>query len=140
MKKIILLFVLPLLTTSCYKAFVNGKLDGMWQLTSIDTLHYDNTITTDYEIKNEQVFYSVQIHLLSLRGGKGPYILGRFKHEKDSLFLYDLRLGSGESPCKLQDVKNFGLDCLEPRFGIKKLTHKEMILRSDSLTLNFRKY
>ena len=36
MKKIVLLFIIPLLFISCEKVYINGDLDGMWKLHEVE--------------------------------------------------------------------------------------------------------
>lgn len=138
MKKSTILFILTAIITlaSCGKLPMNGKLDGMWQLIQIDTEEGSN-----HEIKEQRVYYSVQLELITLRGMSGSkYILGRFEHSGDSLFLYDLRTGGNEQLCTVNDVKPYGLNSVTPRFGVEKLTNGDMILKSKESTLYFRKF
>lgn len=138
MKKLIILSTLAMIVvmlSSCGKTPINGKLDGMWQLIQID-----NAEGSNHEIKDKRVYYSIQLELISLRGMSGSkYILGRFEHTGDSLFLYDLR-SDGEQPSSLDDLKPYGLTTTEPRFGVEELTGKAMILKSEDTKLYFRKF
>lgn len=138
MKKLTILFILSILFTlpSCNKLPMNGKLDGMWQLIQIDTKEGSN-----HDVKEQRLYYSVQLKLITLRGmGGSSYILGRFEHSGNSLSLYDFRTGGSEQPCTLENLKPYGLYSLEPKFEVEKLTGSEMVLKSEESTLYFRKF
>lgn len=138
MKKLTILFILTTIfsLSSCDKLPENGKLDGMWQLVQIDTEEGSN-----HAVKEQRLYYSVQLKLITLRGMSGSkYILGRFKHEGNTLSLYDFRTGGDEKPCSLEDLKPYGIYSAEPTFEVEKLTGSEMILKSEEATLYFRKF
>lgn len=138
MKKSAILFILAtiLSLSSCDKLPMNGKLDGMWQLIQIDTKEGSN-----HDVKEQRLYYSVQLKLITLRGMSGSkYILGRFEHSDNTLSLFDFRTGGDEKPCVLSDLEPYGLYSLEPKFEVVKLTGKEMILKSEESTLYFRKF
>ncbi|MEG1684407.1 MAG: lipocalin-like domain-containing protein [Bacteroides sp.] len=129
MKKLLILSTLLLaLLTSCSKAPINGKLDGQWQLTQID---FSNGETVNK--KPERIYFSVQLHLLSLRQTNGGEYLGRFNHTGDSLHINMLE-GNKE------EMKVFGMDDTVQHFGVEKLSHSKMILKSEYGRLFFRKF
>jgi hypothetical protein len=135
-KHILYCLLLILLPTSCYKVSMNGKLDGMWQLLEIEKISGEYT-----DIKSRQRFYSIQLHLISFRQIGGSQYLGRFVYSGDSLLINDVRIAYSEDRLATKEqLLPFGLSDISERFKVEKITRSEMVLRSDSATLRFRKY
>ena len=63
--------------SSCDKAPINGKLDGRWQLMTIE---YTNGKIEECN----RIYYSIQLHLveISAKGGNGGTHIGRFRSEE----------------------------------------------------------
>lgn len=140
-KTIILPFVLlsALFITSCGKTPINGDLDGMWHLRSIETLA-DNTVE---DVKEKRIYYAIQLKLITLRqiDGDVPQYVGRFNHTGDSLILRDFRVYLQEDKeATAEDLETFGLHGTTSRFGVKALNSKKMILRSEDSELTFKKF
>ncbi|MDR1937796.1 MAG: lipocalin-like domain-containing protein [Tannerellaceae bacterium] len=135
-KSIILYLTVLLLATSCYKASINGKLDGMWQLMEIEKSNGELT-----DVKNERIYYSVQLHLINLKKIGGGEFLGRFVHSGDSLLINDVRIYRGEDKLATKEqLAPFGFNGVSEHFKVEALTHSQMVLRSEYATLRFRKY
>lgn len=137
MYKLYFSIIVCLILTSCRNTDINGKLDGMWQLTTID---YIDSISVGK--KPERIYYSIQLHLINLRqAGVSPEYMGRFKQSKDSLIISDFRIYMEEDKlASVEELKPFGLSQTTTRFGIEKLSSSEMILKSDYARLRFRKW
>ncbi len=122
----------------------NGNLDGLWQLTRIDTLQTGRSVDMRYS----QVVWCVQGALLETR------IADHYEMEDDVIFRFSL---SGDSlklhspffsyrdlgDVKVEDVSllyPFGIMRLEECFLVQHLSSSYMQLQSDSLRLYFRKY
>ena len=146
-KNFVYLFAALLLGSCSISTDSNGKLDGFWHLTTIDTLATGGV--TDYS--QRKVFWGVQAKLISVQdkapGNMGYYF--RFRHEGDSLILYSPYLnaghedvpGGGDIPIKdYFQLTPLGINGLEDHFLIEKLTGSHMILRSTLLRLNFRRF
>jgi hypothetical protein len=134
-KRIIFIFLTATLLFSCQKADDNGDLGGFWKLLSIE-----NSATGIVEnTKEYKRFWCIQLDLLATMsedddsyncsyGGKG-----RFQYVGDSLFVQMIE--------KRTDLTKVGM--LNPeneRFGVVLLNRDKMILRSDKVVLNFRKF
>lgn len=144
MKKTLLLILIVLsAVASCTKAPINGTLEGLWQLTRIETSA--DTIET-------RQYWAFQLHLLQL-GNKHFY--GRFEHRGGTLRVYDMVIGEvinpsgvdkdGEVECLVGDstlpmLHPFGIFSLDTHFEVECLDDDRMRLRSDSACLHFRKY
>lgn len=148
MKKIFGYIFAALLLGACsISTDSNGKLDGFWHLTTIDTLATGGV--TDYS--QRKVFWGVQAKLISVQdkdiGHSGYYF--RFKHEGDSLIINSPYLngghedmpGGGDIPINdYFELMPLGINGLEEHFVIEKLTGSHMTLRSKLLRLNFRRF
>ena len=136
MKKILILFALAIIVTSCGKTPINGKLDGMWQLMKIEKENGE-----DINTKKERIYYSIQLHLINLTKVNAPQYLGRFNHAGDSLFVHDFRVeGDNSTLATKEQLETFGLSEVSERFGVEKLDRKDMVLKSKTARLIFRKF
>lgn len=119
----------------------NGDLDGMWHLTSIDTLS-----TSGVKRMNEdKIYWSFQYRLLQLEDKSGAAVraLLRFEHKNGTLRLYDPYIYDREDGDKpLTDsvmLAPYGINALEETFTVEGLSGNKMVLRTDKLRLSFRK-
>lgn len=141
MKKIILTIGVSCMlacTTSCtIETSGNGDLDGNWQLMQMDSV--GNGKTTD--MKEKQIFYAVQFKLLNIRAYNydGGYYFFHFEHKGDSLIL-NATPGDAGKGYKTDDLRKYGINSLNERFGIKLLNKNDMIIESSLLKLKFRKF
>lgn len=148
MKKIFGYIFAALLLGACsISTDSNGKLDGFWHLTTIDTLATGGV--TDYS--QRKVFWGVQAKLISVRDAgandRGYYF--RFSYQGDSLILYspyanhwhqDLPDG-GDIPVEdVDDLRDYGVNTLEEHFYVERLSGSRLILHSKTLRLNFRRF
>ena len=78
---------------SCDKLPENGKLDGMWQIMSVNYAHgseYDSLV----DIKSQKVYLSFQLKLAQIHTGafrnevQTDVILSRFSHHVAQMFRY----------------------------------------------------
>ena len=125
MKKTIYILLAVALFASCQKADKNGDLDGFWKLLQIEEFE-SNTITDTKEVDR---FWSIQLDLMTTTGnGKG-----RFQHVGDSLFVQMIQVPSKPREVGLYNPK-------DEHFEVVHLSAKKMILRSEYVGLNFRKF
>jgi hypothetical protein len=126
--KIFILVVASLLAvgvTSCRKRSINGDLDGMWQVMSIE--YNDGTVETP-----EATYYCLFLHTFNLQR-KGARIAGNMIYDDDMLKL--------EAPyAKAEDLKPWGMDNTVTTFRILHLTGSKMTLESDYAHIEFRKF
>ena len=127
----------------------NGDLDGYWHLESIDTLATGKT--GDYS--NRRFFWGIEHRLISVsdidREGRLGYYF-RFEQTGDSLFLgkayknnwhQDNGDDGGDHP--IDDptlLAPYGINNLEEEFVKEKLNGGQMILRSKTLRLKFKRF
>lgn len=152
MKKILYSMVvgLTMLLASCtIETSDNGDLDGLWQLTAIDTLATGGHA----DMRASDVTWSVQGRLLEFRWVSCSYIC-KFTYEDNHLLTGDIRVLDRDSEDPLvTDVKapyekfgpyptmaDFGVNQLPEDFKVVTLTSGTMVLESSLLRLHFRKY
>lgn len=142
MRKIILLISCIFIASCTLEVSDNEKLDGYWQLTSLDTIATGRNIN----MKDSAIFWAVQNELLITRSTQSQYrdILYRFKYTKDSISLREPYILYRDSfDIKVTDVsslKPFGINTFEENFRILELNKSKMILKSNMLILYFRRY
>ena len=116
----------------------NGDLDGNWQLMQIDTIATGGS----YNVKDYQLFYSVQVRLLCLKAynaAVSSYIYFHFEHTADSLKLKPAS-SDGHIMYTVSILRPYGINKEQEAFKIMLLNSDRMQLRSDSLLLTFRKF
>lgn len=133
-------------TTSCGDFDINGDLDGMWHLRTVETLA-DNSVEN---VKEQCVYYSIQQNLISVKrlykdnqpdAPKHKQHIGRFIHKGDSLILHDFRVFQNEDiVATYEDLAPFYLVGTTSRYAIKKLNADEMVLRTKLREFTFKKF
>ena len=130
--------------TSCGDYDINGDLDGMWHLRTIETLA-NNSVEN---VKEQCVYYSIQQNLISVKRLYKPNSteqykqhIGRFIHTGDSLILHNFRVFQNEGIVSTpEDLAPFYLVGTTSRYAIKKLDADEMVLRTGSQEFTFKKF
>ncbi len=146
-KRFVYIFAALLLGSCSISTDSNGKLDGFWHLTTVDTLATGGV--TDYS--QRKVFWGVQAKLISARdmeaNDRGYYF--RFVHQNDSLILtsphanhwhQDLPDGGDIPIDDVEELRDIGVNALEEHFFVERLSGSSMVLRSRTLRLNFRRF
>ena len=141
----IILLIAPCLLNSCeIESSDNGKLDGFWQLATVDTLATGGSA----DLTATGLTWSFQGRLLQLREvtmkSKFDNILCRFSHNGNKLTVNNPAHVDREKGDPIvenvDDLRPFGINNLEETFTVVTLSNKIMVLKSDHLQLNFRKY
>lgn len=136
MKQILLFIFLLIGISSCDKASINGKLDGRWQLMTIE---YEDGSTTECN----RIYYSIQLHLveISAKRGNGGTFIGRFSYKEDEVTMSEFRCrGNEEELAGLKELEIFGINAPLTHFQVEKATGEKMILKSNYARLTFRKF
>lgn len=148
MKKLIpictLCFVLCTLLYSCkLETSDNGKLDGFWKLTRVDTLATAGVL----DLTESGIFWSVQMNLLSVKDkykDDAREILFRFEHKNGTLKLYEPYEGYQYTGDKaVEDVKKlepFGINQLTETFNVETLNGEHLYLSTSKLRLYFTRF
>ena len=130
--------------TSCGDYDINGNLDGMWHLRTVETLA-DNS---KENVKELCIYYSVEQNLISVKRLYKPNSteqykqhIGRFIHTGDSLILHNFRIFQEEGIVSTNEhLRPFYLEGTTSRYVVRKLDADEMILRSKQRELTFKKF
>ena len=132
----------------CDKTPINGPLDGMWQLMTIETP--GSTRMTEQQL----VFVSFQLHLTQWdQKDTRNVFFAHFSHEGDSIRFYDFAkaalhdLSEGDddhilTPTQMHNgaMDLWGIHSVDARYNVLKLNHKDLILQDADTTLTFRKF
>lgn len=141
-------FVIVALASCEIETSDNGDFDGFWHLERVDTLATGGTL----DLSKKRVFWGVQYKLISVydidkEGTFGYYL--RFKQTSDQIVTHtpyknnwhqDVENG-GDHP--IDDPKllaPYGINNLEEEFVKEKLNGGQMILRSSTLRLKFKRF
>lgn len=136
---LVMLLCYMLLSTSCGKAPINGKVDGQWQL-----MHFETTDGTVHPC--ERIYYAIQLQLVEI-SDKGDnhygYYIGRFNYDQETETItvkeFRVRYNEGKLATEKQ-LLPFGMNHTETVFDVVKADGKSLILRSDYATLTFRSF
>ena len=142
MKYLSMLIVLVFCLSACeLETSHNGKLDGWWLLTAVDTLPTGGHAN----VEAQQCTWAFQGRLLELRdvpGQRGDYLLSFAQHGGDWLLShpYLSARDSGDIAVQTpQPLHPYGIQTLSERFSIITIDRQRMVLTSTSLRLYFRK-
>ena len=142
MKYLSILFALMFCLSACeLETSHNGKLDGWWLLTAVDTLQTGGHAN----VEAQQCTWAFQGRLLELRdvpGQRGDYLLSFAQHGEDLLLShpYLSARDSGDVAVQTpQPLHPYGIQTLSEQFLIITIDRQHMVLTSASLRLYFRR-
>ena len=142
MKYLSILFAFMFCLSACeLETSHNGKLDGWWLLTAVDTLQTGGHAN----VEAQQCTWAFQGRLLELRdvpGQRGDYLLSFAQHGDDLLLShpYLSARDSGDIAVQTpQPLHPYGIQTLSEQFLIITIDRQHMVLTSTSLRLYFRK-
>jgi len=117
----------------------NGDFDGNWQLMRVDTLKTGGSA----DVKASQIFYAVQVRPINIRAYNYASHSGNFYFHFDrtgNTLTIKSAASNGEAMYSDEDVEPYGLSSVNEHFTIVTLTSDNMVLQSDKLRLQFRKF
>lgn len=130
---------------ACDKVPMNGRLDGMWQILTVETPQGVR------DVKADRAYMSIQLHLTQWTHANRNYY-SHFRHEGDSLCFYDFAGLSAHATAADDDpaitaaemagglFHVYGIHTLDARYRIIHLSGSSLILESADTTLTFRKF
>ena len=148
MKKIIsvsaLCLALGSLLFSCtLETSDNGKLDGFWKLTRVDTLATGGVL----DLRESGIFWAIQMNLMSVQDKyveDSPEYLFRFEHKDGKLTLSEPHKGvqyKGDEPIDdVEVLKPYGINQLTETFTVETLNGSSLYLSTDKLRLSFTRF
>lgn len=137
MKKILYILLVTSTLIACDKVYINGDLDGMWKLKSVeypDSISYPN-----------HIFYSFQRHLTQLTKDNDTELperfLGNLSYYGSTLSMSNFQVFPLEpSAATLEDLKIFHLYSDSTTFNIVTLNDETLIMTSDERTYTLQKW
>lgn len=142
MKYLSILFALMFCLSACeLEMSHNGKLDGWWLLTAVDTLQTGGHAN----VEAQQCTWAFQGRLLELRdvpGQRGDYLLSFAQHGNGLLLSHPYLSARDRGDIAVQTpqpLHPYGIQTLSEQFSITAIDRRRMVLTSTSLRLYFRK-
>lgn len=142
MKYLSILFAFMFCLSACeLETSHNGKLDGWWLLTAVDTLQTGGHAN----VEAQQCTWAFQGRLLELRdvpGQRGDYLLSFAQHGDDLLLSHPYLSARDSGDIAVQTpqlLHPYGIQTLSERFSITTIDRRRMVLTSASLHLYFRR-
>ena len=134
MKRIIFLFIITMLVISCSKVPINGDLDGMWKMTSMEWS--DGTTTSP-----ERIFFSFELDCIQVtnKGNNSCSYIGLMNKNDNTIRVDKFKDSSGEIK-KAECLKQFGILETPTEFNIEKINHSKLIIKSKDCILSFTKF
>lgn len=124
--------------SSCRKMSHNGKLDGFWQVQTVE-----NTATGEVSSPYPKHYYCLNLHVVNLKVTDiTATISGNMQYDKDASTVYmDFRsfpyVTEEENESALEE---FGVYEKQVTFEIVKLDGKEMVLKSPQSVVRLRRF
>ncbi|MBR4925248.1 MAG: lipocalin-like domain-containing protein [Prevotella sp.] len=137
----LVLCISGMLTGCTLETSGNGKLDGYWHMTAVDTIATGGTC----DLSQKRLFWGVQAKLINLsdRDDLSYNFFMRFEYAKTTLRLFEPYQNDRiEGDPVLEDatkLEPFGIEGMEQSFKIEELKGKKMTLASENLRLHFEK-
>lgn len=132
------LILISLLLTSlislsgCQKSPVNGDLDGMWHIISIDPAP-----DVDGPFDSSQLYYNFSLEICQLSIYGGPWINGLMNYSEDTIAL---DFSSSKVPDQSIKLKQYGINSDKVVFHIEELNSKHLIINNENTTITMRKF
>ena len=130
-----LVAILSLLTFgACRKAPINGKLDGQWQIMSIE-------LTADGSAANPKLrsYIDINLHVVNLRNTANNLVAGNLSYDKDnSRLTLDFPYNTGGDAFLL--LREWGIYQTPVTLDIIKLDSKQLVLRSPETIITCRRF
>lgn len=138
MLKKMLYVCLLLLALSCERIYINGDLDGMWRLQSVE-----NESSVIYP---DTIFYTFQRHLVMMgiySETEHPknFYMGCFAYDGDSIMMNNFYRYPGMDGIRvLEELKNLHIYDTIVRFKVDHLDSEVLVLSGSNKKFSFRKW
>ena len=137
MKRGLLMMIVPLFLLSCERIYINGDLDGMWKLHSVEC--------ADTVVYPTGIYYSFQRHLVRLgehhEEGFPDYYLAEFDRADDTLTMfkfYKYPVSQGISDSK--ELEKYYIFSDTVSFFIERLDDEVLVMNDGQRRYNFNKW
>lgn len=147
------ILIAAFMLNSCDKVPMNGQLDGMWQIMTVQTA------AGTHDAKADCAYLSIQLHLcqwdqLSKANQNGHVrFYSHFRREGDNIIFYDFakpslhrsNLDDNEmlTNDEMETQKLMGVWCvyhLNDSFHIRELNSENLVLEREDTVIHFRKF
>lgn len=141
MKRLLYIYVvIGMMITSCtLETTDNGKLDGMWLLTTVDTLSTGGSAN----VRESLITWSFQLKLMQLRHPSNRLTF-HFQHEGNQIILKDAVVDDrtlGDIPVTdVEIMRSVGLTQLQDTFTVNNLNSSNLDIANKQYRYRFRKY
>ncbi len=135
MKRILFLFIITMfLVISCSKVPINGDLDGMWKMTSMEWK--DGTTTSP-----NRIFFCFELNCIQVsnKGNNSCSYIGLMNKDDNTIRVDKFKNHSGEEQ-NGECLKQFGILETPTEFNIEKINHSKLIIKSKDCILYFTKF
>lgn len=124
-----LAFIALMFLGGCRKGGINGDLDGMWQILTVEQIS-EGSVTN---VKDQQLFYCLYLHTANLTKVGGVAATANMTYSGDKLTL--------EFPSSsVETLTTWFIYTNTVVFTIDHLTDNDLVMHSDRVKLTFRKY
>lgn len=137
MKRILLLLVVPFILASCEKAFINGELDGMWKLHSVETA---DSVSYPANIR-----YSFQRHLVMLGEyydeGFPDFYMAEFDKKGNELVMFKFcKYPANLGVSNMEELEKYYIFSDTVRFNIEVLDDEVLVMNDGERRYSFSKW
>lgn len=123
-----------LMMGSCRKASDNGKLDGQWQIMTIETL--DNGEVTE---PSQRIYICINLHVVQLTRNGGSSASGNMQYDKATGEIH-WDFPYHETQAQINALREWGIYSNPVTFHIVKLDGKSLVLKSDKTVVTCRRF
>lgn len=120
--------------TSCRKASDNGKLDGQWQIMSIEEISSGKLLPLD-----KQLHICINLHVIQLTQKGGVVCSGNLAYDKNGGKL-SCDFPYNTSPAAIKNLNQWGIYSNPVNFEVVELNGKTMVLKSDVTIITCRRF
>lgn len=128
---IIISFSILFCFSGCQKSPINGDLDGMWQIVSIDPEPDDGPFDPS------QLYYNFSLHVCQLSTYGGTWINGLMNFDSDIL---TIDFSSFNVPDQQLKLRQYGINSDNVTFTVELLNRKSLVLRDGDTVITLRKF
>lgn len=127
--------VIMVAMSGCRKWSDNGKLDGQWQIMSIE-----NVATGDVSVPVPTHYYCMNLHVVNLTPAiNNDIITGNMHYDKNASTVA-MDFPYCKTPEQIAQLNRWGIYSNEVSFNILELDGKKLVLRSSDSVITFRRF
>lgn len=121
------------LLESCRKAPINGKLDGQWQIMSINSVDDDTQLLPENALR----YVCINLHVIQLTGG--GTVSGNMHYDKSEQFI-NCDFPYNTEGLTFSRLENYGIYENPAKLEILTLTSSKLVYKSSGAIVTCRKY